>query len=208
LRVVDAYWSLIYGLEQRANLYITGNHDNLFSPVIGVTRVIPRPDWPLTRKSTTGPLVIRGSNTTYLLLMHGHEVDEYCNSANPGVGHITAVLCGLAEDRLEKDGAEQSGGDIEARVMRILEAGAGLRNKLFNGPDRVAALEEGIEQYRVSANRQPAPPHYCIFGHTHHPGVFANGHNFNCGSWVYPMRTYVVYDSETGACGCQTWGGT
>jgi len=201
VRCMDAYWELCVKLEKLIDMYIVGNHDNLFSRA-NARQILPRPDWPLVKNGMSGPVTIsvpsKDSESGYchnaITIMHGHETDRYCRNPNPGIGNITAIASGLLEDR-------ESIVDAEQKFMSAIEMSVKVWRTLMRKGDRLREMERGVEEFRQSKNIG-----HIIYGHTHSPGV-TDEHNYNCGSWITNKPTYVVYDTESEKLEVKRWCG-
>lgn len=95
------------------------------------------------------------------LALHGHQADRYCRDTKPGEGHISAILSGLAEDRV---GSPNLGyRSVEDAVVGPAERISSALDLLRGKPSRTVQLHRGL--------RDIAPDRIKLFGHTHRAGT-------------------------------------
>ncbi len=114
--------------------------------------------------------------------IHGHQADAYCASDKPGLGRITAIYSGLAEDRNGGPMLDKSR-LVEARRVGRLEKLVSLWNRLMGKPDRFTAINRNLREL-------PPVADVTICGHTHKPGRIGDW-LFNCGSWTERANSFV-----------------
>lgn len=114
--------------------------------------------------------------------IHGHQADPYCSSDTPGLGRITAIYSGLAEDR--------NGGPmldryrtVEDKTVGRLEKFVSFWNRLRGKPDRFTAINRNLRDFPPIAD-------VTICGHTHKPGRIGEWH-YNCGTWAERVNSFV-----------------
>src|ERR1035437_9409268 len=84
---------LLNRLERIGAIYILGNHDAELLHFPGTNLL----NHPLIFKARRFYTVERGGNR--IDIIHGHEADPFCISEVPGIGRITAIITGIAEDK-------------------------------------------------------------------------------------------------------------
>jgi len=129
------------------------------------------------------------------LFMHGHEVDSYCNSDNPGVGEITAIVSGLLEDRNESP--SKDGKFIEDKFLGVLEKISSRYRMITRQSDRTPEMIAGVEKRRALFDADVV-----VYGHTHIPGNVRDFH-YNAGCWSGDVDTYVKIDDDGTAKVCE-----
>ncbi|MGA2059107.1 MAG: UDP-2,3-diacylglucosamine diphosphatase [Thermoguttaceae bacterium] len=189
---VLCYRWLIDRLAAMQARYVIGNHDNALAKFIGASLM---PAHPLLQLST-GPFeeTIGGRKFAFL---HGHEADPYCNSLNPGVGEITAVISGVLEDR-NKGPFNAHGHAIEDEFVGTLESVLTLWRRLTFQHGR---LDEMIDQ--VEAHRTERQADVVVYGHTHEPGRIGDRH-YNTGCWCRSKDTFLCIEDD-GAVSLWEW---
>jgi predicted phosphodiesterase len=172
--------------------YIVGNHDNALVNFIGTSLM---PAHPLLQ-AASGPFeeTIGGRRFAFL---HGHEADPYCNSLNPGLGEITAIISGMLEDR-NKDPFNAHQHAIEDEFVGTLESALTLWRKLTFQRGRLDQMIDSVEAYRREKQADVV-----VYGHTHAPGRIGNYH-FNTGSWCRDHDTFVRIEDD-GAVSLWEW---
>ena len=181
-RAYHAYSKLFNRLWQMEAVWILGNHDNVLQP----TDPWPWPNCPERAENFTAK--INGKSFQFI---HGHGVDTACNTPNPGIGNITAIISGLLEDR---NGGPTRDGFIEDKFISVLEKAL----KLWRKEDRSKELLEKIKGYRTSE--------VLVFGHTHQAGQVGDT-VYNCGCWCRDRDTFVQID-DRGSVSVNEWLGT
>jgi UDP-2,3-diacylglucosamine pyrophosphatase LpxH len=180
---------LLDRLARMQAIYILGNHDADLRYFLG------QPGW------LTHPFFERMCNGCHLNLggksfefIHGHEADPYCVSDTPGLGRITAIYSGLAEDR--------NGGPmfdeyttVEQKVIGPLERVVSVLNWFRGKPDRFTEINRNLRDLLVSD--------VLICGHTHHPGRIAGWH-YNCGTWAEETNSFLCIQRD-GTVGAFDW---
>ena len=179
------YKNLLDRLDKMNATYVIGNHDNALIGFINSMPMqtmlsIPMPH-PFLSKSGY-PFTQTIGNRRFAFL-HGHEVDPYCNSINPGIGTINTIISGMLEDK--NGGPFNQGVAVEEECVGTLERIAELYNDITFQQNRQNKMLEDIEQYRRDENADVV-----IYGHTHRPGRIGNMH-FNAGTWARDIDTFV-----------------
>jgi len=182
---------LLDRLARMEAVYILGNHDADLRYFVGQQR-----NWlshPLfERMCLACHLNVGGKSFQFI---HGHEADSYCSDDTPGLGRITAIYSGLAEDR--------NGGPmldeyrtVEQKVVGRMERLASLWNWLRGKPDRFTAINRQLRD-------MPPVADVVICGHTHRPGRIESWH-YNCGTWAERVNSFVHIASD-GKVGVFDW---
>jgi len=170
--------------------WIVGNHDNSLVEFIGSAVELRGLYLPIMSRPFES--VIGGRKFAFL---HGHEADPYCNSKNPGVGELTAIISGLLEDRANGP-LNGHGKAIEDRFVGRLEKLVGAWSVLTLRGGRQKDIVANIEAYRV--NREAD---IVVYGHTHVAGRV--GRIFNCGTWARDRDTFVLIGDDGGVEVCE-----
>jgi UDP-2,3-diacylglucosamine pyrophosphatase LpxH len=178
------YHYLIDHLVTMKALYLVGNHDNALVKFIGTSLMPAHSLFQLA----TGPIeeTIGGRRFAFL---HGHEADPYCNSLNPGIGEITAVISGMLEDR-NKGPFNAHKHAIEDEFVGTLERALTLWRKLTFQHGRLDEMLDSVEAYRKEKQSDVV-----IYGHTHEPGHIGDCH-YNTGCWAREHDTFVRIDDD------------
>jgi UDP-2,3-diacylglucosamine pyrophosphatase LpxH len=162
--------------------WLVGNHDNALGSSPESLCDIELPGCPVRR----GPFetTIGGRKFAFL---HGHEADPFCHDENPGLGEITAILSGMAEDR--NKGPIRNGKAVEDQTTGRLEEALTIWRKLTGGKSRLDEMIDNVEKYRLDKKADVV-----LYGHTHSPGHIGDYH-FNTGSWCRDRDTFVSIDA-------------
>lgn len=178
---------LLDRLDQMKAIYVLGNHDaDLRYFMFGEREWLNHPFF--RRMTDSFSQVIAGRRFHFT---HGHVADPYCAGDTPGLGRITAIYSGLAEDRngcpmLDKYRT------VEDKVVGRLESFVSLWNQLRGKPDRFTAINRRLRQLLV----QPANGYdVVVCGHTHFPGRIGDWH-FNTGTWAERVNSFVCIDND------------
>ena len=175
-----AYLPLLNRLSENRDLtWVTGNHDNVLTPILHTYLI---PNHRLFR-SAGGPFTRQIGGRTFAFL-HGHETDPYCRSVDPGIGQVSAILSGLREDR-HKGPVDTHGRAIEDRLIGILEYALTFWRRLTFRHGRLDEMIDGVEAHRKRQNADVV-----VYGHTHNPGRIGT-HHYNCGTWARQHDTFV-----------------
>jgi len=128
--------------------------------------------------------------------IHGHQADPYCARDTPGLGRITAIYSGLAED---KHGGPMLNKyrTVEDKVVGRLEKLVSLWNRMRGKPDRFTEIDRRLRDIR------DAEAAVVICGHTHFPGRIGEWH-YNTGTWAERTNSFVCID-EKGTAGVFDW---
>jgi len=175
------YEKLINRLCEMDSIWIVGNHDNALINFIGN---FPNMEYLFGISKSMSLPFSKIINEKKILFMHGHEADPYCNNPNPGIGEITAIISGMAEDRNKSP--NYKGHAIEDRLTGTLERLLTRWRKLTKQNGRLEEMINGVEEYRKKQNADVV-----IYGHTHEAGQIGDYH-YNCGCWCRRRDTFVV----------------
>jgi UDP-2,3-diacylglucosamine pyrophosphatase LpxH len=114
--------------------------------------------------------------------IHGHQADPFCSSDTPGLGRITAIYSGLAEDRNDGPMLDKYR-TVEDRTVGRLEKLVSFWNRLRGKPDRFTAINRNLRE-------MPPIADVTVCGHTHKPGRIGEWH-YNCGTWAERVNSFV-----------------
>ncbi len=189
-KVLTKRLPLLDRLAEMEAVYILGNHDADLRYFIGQSDFLVHPFF--DRMCIAAFLSVNGKSIQFI---HGHEADPYCASDIPGLGRITAIYSGLAEDR--------NGGPmldkyrtVEDRVVGRLERLSSLWDRLRGKPDRFTAINRRLRD-------MPPVADVVICGHTHRPGRIETWH-YNCGTWAERVNSFVRIEPD-GTIGVFDW---
>ncbi len=173
--IANAYDSLLLQLSRRSVNYVTGNHDMHLRDVAEV--IFGR--WRGPGRPVFHP---QGEELFYwdAILMHGHQADDSCQ--NIGLGALTAILTGLAEDK--NNSPDCSLGALEDTLLGGFEAAYRAYKKLKGAPSPFEKLKE-----LKKSNK------WLISGHTHKAGYYEDWH-VNTGTWARDLNTFVELTEE------------
>lgn len=196
-KVITRRLYLLDRLAAMNAVYILGNHDadllhfgsdNLQG---GGRQWLNHPFFRSMRTSLT--LSIGGKVFQFV---HGHETDPYCAGDTPGLGRITAIYSGLAEDKQGSPMLDKYR-TVEDKVVGRLEKLVSLWDRLRGKPDRRTAMNRALAHYlRRGAD-------VVVSGHTHYPGRIGDWH-YNTGTWAERTNSYVVINAR-GTAGVFDW---
>lgn len=186
---------LIDRLAAMETVYVLGNHDadlRYFMP--GERDWLNHPFF--CRMTDSFSQVIGGRRFHFT---HGHIADPYCAGDTPGLGRITAIYSGLAED--------EHGGPmldkyrtVEAKVIGPLERLVSLWGRLRGRPDRFTEINRTLHRLLV----EPTDGYdVVVCGHTHSPGRIGDWH-YNCGTWAERTNSFVRIEND-GTVGVFDW---
>jgi len=182
-KVITKRLWLLDRLAKMGAIYVLGNHDADLLHFIG-------PQWlakahPLFKMMRTEHRETIGGKD--FIFVHGHAADPYCAGDTPGLGRITAIYSGLAEDK--------NGGPmldkyrtVEQKVVGRLEKLVSLWGRLRGRPDRNTEINRKLRDLYIpmfSPQRQVV-----VCGHTHFPGRIGQWH-YNCGTWAERVNSFV-----------------
>lgn len=184
-KVLTKRLDLLDRLARMNAIYILGNHDSDLNYFIG-TNWLGHPFFQTMRQDHTEKIGGR-----YFHFIHGHQADSYCAGDTPGLGRITAIYSGLAEDR--------NGGPtlnkyrtVEDKVVGRLERLVSLWNRLRGKPDRFTEINRHLRDIR---DQEPA---VIVCGHTHFPGHIGQWH-YNTGTWAERVNSFLcIKDGQVG----------
>jgi UDP-2,3-diacylglucosamine pyrophosphatase LpxH len=188
---VDAYREIVYRLSAMGVTYVFGNHDQALVKFIG-TLFMPQ-NVLFKRARTAFEQTIGNRRFAFL---HGHEADNYCNSLNPGVGEITAIMTALAEDK--NKGPNKRGHVVEDSMISAMEAPINLWRHLTLQSNRRDEMIDNVEKYRLEKKADVV-----IYGHTHEVGRIGDYH-YNTGQWCRDRDTFLEI-SATGVVQTFEW---
>jgi len=186
---------LLDRLDRMKAIYVLGNHDaDLRYFTFGEREWL---NHPFFRRMTDSFSQVIGGRQFYFT--HGHVADPYCAGDTPGLGRITAIYSGLAEDR--------NGGPmldkyrtVEDKAVGRLEKLVSLWDRLRGNPDRFTAINRRLRQLLV----QPVDSYdVVVCGHTHFPGRIGDWH-YNTGTWAERVNSFVCI-AHDGTVGVFDW---
>lgn len=186
-KVLTRSVGLLNRLARMRAIYVLGNHDadlSYFTP-----GWLGHPFFRTMRLEHTEKIGGR-----YFHFIHGHQADPYCASDTPGLGRITAIYSGLAEDR--------NGGPmlnkyrtVEDKVVGRLERLVSLWNRLRGKPDRFTEINRGLG--RIHDRDHDCDQAVIVCGHTHFPGHIGTWH-YNSGTWAECVNSFLRIGPEGG----------
>jgi UDP-2,3-diacylglucosamine pyrophosphatase LpxH len=180
---------LLDRLAKMQAVYVLGNHDADLRYFLGQKGWLTHPFF--ERMCNGCHLNLGGKSFEFI---HGHEADSYCASDTPGVGRITAIYSGLAEDRnggpmLDKYNT------VEQKVIGPLERMVSVWNWFRGKPDRFTEINRNLKDLLVSD--------VLVCGHTHRPGRIGDWH-YNCGTWAEETNSFLCINQD-GTVGVFDW---
>jgi len=175
---VMAYPKLLRALCCIPSRWVVGNHDGLLSQFLGTDIQLVNACLP----DMSGPFEVTLGGKCYAFA-HGHEMDPTCNSLNPGIGELTAIISGMLEDRKGPDS-----GAVEDRFIRSLEFPLNLWRAVSHQVNRDEEMLNNAETYRKEKDADTL-----IYGHTHTAGRIGDS-IFNTGCWCRDVDTFVRID--------------
>jgi len=168
---------LLDRLAEMEAIYVLGNHDADLYYFMDTWQWLNHPFFSTMCSEYTTRVADR-----MIRFIHGHQADPYCSGDTPGLGRITAIYSGLAEDR--------NGGPmldkyrtVEDRTVGRLEKLVSFWNRLRGKPDRFTAINRNLREL-------PPVADVTICGHTHKPGRIGQWH-YNCGTWAEQVNSFV-----------------
>ena len=178
--VTKRIW-LLDRLAAMGAIYVLGNHDSDLLYFI-------EPGW-LANAHPFFKTMRREHRETIggkdFIFVHGHAADPYCAGDTPGLGRITAIYSGLAEDK--------NGGPmldkyrtVEQKVVGRLEKLVSLWGRLRGKPDRNTEINRKLRELYSGV---------VVSGHTHFPGRIGDWH-YNCGTWAERVNSFVKIDAD------------
>lgn len=194
-KVITKRVYLLDRLDRMQAIYVLGNHDAdlryfMFGERQWLNHLFFR------RMTDSFSQVIGGRRFHFT---HGHIADPYCAGDTPGLGRITAIYSGLAEDR--------NGGPmldkyrtVEDKVVGRLEKLVSMWSRLRGKPDRFTAINRRLRELLV---QPPIGYDVVVCGHTHFPGRIGDWH-YNTGTWAERVNSFVRIDND-GAVGVFDW---
>jgi hypothetical protein len=189
-KVLTKRISLLDRLARMQTYYVLGNHDADLLYFIGNNWLTHPFFTRMTRCFAPMCGDIEGFYFT-----HGHEADAYCASDVPGLGRITAIYTGLAED---KNGGPMHNKyqTVESKVLGPWEKAASLWGQFRGKPSRDVEINRFLRNMRDKRRRT------IVCGHTHTAGRIGNW-LFNCGTWAEGVNSFVRI--EDGVASVHNW---
>lgn len=185
-KVLTKRTALLDRLAQMKAIYILGNHDSDLNYFIGKTGWLGHPFFQTMRLEHTE--WVAGRRFQFI---HGHQADAYCLGDTPGLGRITAIYSGLAEDRNGSPMLNKYR-TVEDKVVGRLERLVSLWNRLRGKPDRFTEINRNLG--RIHDKDQAV----IICGHTHFPGHIGTWH-YNSGTWAERVNSFLcIKDGQVG----------
>ncbi len=180
-KVLTKRMPLLDRLARMEATYILGNHD------IDLRYFVHSKGW------LTHPFFDRMCIACYARVcgqtfrfIHGHEADPYCSNEAPGLGRITAILSGLAEDKNGSPMLDKYR-TVEDRVVGPMEKAVSLWNRLCGKPDRFTEINRRLYDMRDT--------NVIISGHTHFAGRIGTWH-YNSGTWAERVNSFVRVNND------------
>ncbi len=175
---------LLDRLTKMNAVYVLGNHDWDLRYFVGSNWI----KHPFFERMCIGLHARIWDKNFYFV--HGHQADSYCNNESPGIGRITAILSGLAED---KNGGPMLNKyrTVEDRVVGPMEKAVSVWNWFTGKPDRFTQINRGLQHYY----RTNQPIDVLICGHTHFAGRIGEWH-YNSGTWAEHTNSFVVVNPD------------
>jgi len=127
---------------------------------------------------------------------HGHLADRYCSSETPGLGRITAIYSGLAEDRNGSPMLNKYQ-TVEDKVVGRLARLVSLWNRLRGKPTRAVEINRKLKTWADYEHS------VIICGHTHAPGHIGDW-LYNTGTWAERTNSFVQVNDD-GIVGVFNW---
>ena len=159
-------------------IYIIGNHDSDLNYFLGTNLIHP-----LIKHAVRSYNVVIGDKV--IDIIHGHEVDPFCASDVPGIGRITAIMSGIAED---KNGSPMLGSKTVAnKVTGPMDRFVSHFDWLRGKPSRYVAMNRELKKFCTTD--------ILISGHTHLPGHIGNWY-YNTGTWAEFKNSFVKIDDN------------
>lgn len=183
-KVLTKRMSLLDRLARMKAIYILGNHDSDLNYFIGKPGWLGHPFFQTMRLEHTEAIAGRRFH-----FIHGHQADAYCSGDTPGLGRITAIYSGLAEDRNGSPMLDKYR-TVEDKVVGRLERLVSLWNRLRGKPDRFTEIDRNLRGIRGNA--------VVVCGHTHFPGHIGQWH-YNTGTWAERVNSFLcIKDGQVG----------
>jgi UDP-2,3-diacylglucosamine pyrophosphatase LpxH len=178
-------------------IYVLGNHDADLYYFIGKAGWLDHPFFQTMRQEHTEQIGGR-----WFHFIHGHQADPYCSGDNPGLGRITAIYSGLAEDRNGSPMLDKYR-TVEDKVVGRLEKLVSLWNRLRGKPDRFTEINRTLRNLLYAADNGYAGHDVIVCGHTHFPGRIGNWH-YNPGTWAERVNSFLCVN-QNGTVGVFDW---
>lgn len=168
---------LLNRLREMGAIYVLGNHDSDLNYFIGTGLINHRLITHAVRKYTAraGGKVID--------IIHGHEADPFCISDVPGIGRITAIMSGIAEDRNGGPMINESK-SVAQKVVGPMDRFVSHFDWLRGKPSRSVAMNRELKKHKDGACD------ILISGHTHLPGRIGDWY-YNTGTWAEFKNSFV-----------------
>ena len=183
---------LLDRLADMGATYILGNHDADLNYFVGGDLL----NHSLIRAACHSvDLTVNGKT---IRVIHGHEADPYCVSDTPGVGRITAILTGIAEDKHGGPMASKYK-TIAQKVVGPMDRAVSHLNWLRGKPSREKQLNQALKAIKDDSC------HILISGHTHKPGRIGDWY-YNSGTWAEFTNSFIRIDPD-GTVGVFDWPG-
>ena len=188
-KVITVRLPLLDRLSSMGAVYILGNHDADLNYFAGTNLL----NHSLIRNAKRGlTLVVNGKR---IRLIHGHEADPYCISDIPGVGRITAILSGIAEDKHGSPMASKYK-TIAQKVVGPMDRAVSHFNWLRGKPSREKQMNRALKSLACTYD-------VLISGHTHKAGHIGNWY-YNSGTWAEFRNSFLVIN-QNGTVGVFDW---
>jgi UDP-2,3-diacylglucosamine pyrophosphatase LpxH len=177
---IMSYQKLLRAICCVPSRWVIGNHDGLLAEFLGTNIQLVNAFLP----DMSGPFetTLGGRRVAFA---HGHECDPTCNSVNPGLGELTAIISGMLEDRNKSP--NKYGRAVEDFFIGSLEAPLNLWRNVTWQKNRDAEMLGNAEVYRKAVGAD-----VLVYGHTHTPTH--TGTLVNSGCWCRDTDTFVRMD--------------
>ncbi len=186
-KVLTRRMKLLNRLADMETIYVIGNHDiDLRYFVFNTKEWLPHPFF----EHLCISCFVQIADKKFKLI-HGHQADPYCNSEAPGLGRITAILSGLAED---KNGGPMLNKyrTVEDRVVGPMEKAVSVWNWLCGKPDRFTEINRRLYDLHLV---DEDGPDVVICGHTHFAGHIETWH-YNSGTWAERVNSFIRIEPD------------
>lgn len=193
-KVMTCRLPLLDRLARMGARYLLGNHDIDLKYFINGLQF----QHPLFQPPNLGFKRIIEANGKRIIIIHGHEQDQYCANEAPDLGRISAIYTGMKEDRNGGPLLKDIWGSttVEARCLGRWARIGNFFARLGGKPSASQVLRKKVLQTLLDSDCNAL-----IFGHTHEPGQFRKysqiigGHImlpvYNSGTWAEKANTFV-----------------
>lgn len=193
-KVMTCRLPLLDRLARMGARYLLGNHDIDLKYFINGLQF----QHPLFQPPNLGFQRIVEAGGKKVLIIHGHEQDQYCCNEAPDLGRISAIYTGMKEDRNGGPLLKDIWGSttVEARCLGRWARIGNFFARLGGKPSASQVMRWAVLKTLTSSGCDAL-----IYGHTHEPGQFTKfsqitGNNimlpvYNSGTWAEKTNTFV-----------------